>query len=264
MPAWWKWIEENLLGVPPASESDGSASSGSQDVEHQPVIESKTKKLPDMKQLPIIDWNSCKVRISLSPRDEVVRKQEQELLNLLKRQYFYFYFRGRHQQSSSQLSSQRPENTLGIPLKQLIPPSFIKEVQPATHFIWTMTTLAGDTVSVPFSFHHLDDPFPVADLRHLENMAKWPDVTVTLVWSDEEKHPSVDRTKFFKPFLWNTFAPGYAHSTGFRPHAWTWLFTSFAKGDKECLLRIEQGDNVWYMVLAEPCAGPWLKKPSLG
>jgi hypothetical protein len=142
-------------------------------------------------------------------------------------------------------------------------------MQPATHFIFTLVTKQGQTVKIPFSFHHLDDLFPVADLSLLNqqlNEETSTVITATLLWNQNSMLP-LDKSVFFRHFLYNNMAPGYPAGKGFRPHAWTWMFTSFAKGDSGCLLRLTKQDTkenkniqVGYIVLNKPLPIIWLTK----
>lgn len=205
-------------------------------------------------QAEIIDWLQCSIHIGKSPKNELVKKQQQILLQFMEKKY-----RALIQQTSKTT----------CPLKYVLPDQIQKWMQPATHFIFTLVTKQGQTVKIPFSFHHLDDLFPVADLSLLNqqlNEQTSTSITATLLWNQSSMLP-LDKSVFLRHFLYNNMAPGYPAGKGFRPHAWTWMFTSFAKGDSGCLLRLTRQDTekshniqVGYIVLSKPSPIVWLTK----
>lgn len=208
----------------------------------------------------IIQWSKCSIQIGKSPKTDLLKKHQQLLLRLMQRKYTELVQKTGHH---------------AIPLKLLLPNEIAKLMQPATHFIFHLVTRQNQKIALPFSFYHLDDLFPAADPSLFDaqvNQDQDKEYQATLVWT-KGGLPDIDKSTLFQPFLYNSMAPGYPAGKGFRPHAWTWLFTSFAKGNSSCLLRLTKhiandashdvshaATQVAYLLLDKPQPIVWLQK----
>ncbi len=94
----------------------------------------------------------------------------------------------------------------------------------ATHMIVTFCNFCGDEFSIPFDLDHLDDPFPVEDMRfitddcHVEDLPR----TLTLMHKAAPNGPVVEENMTHKllSLCWKYFRPGFTHH---RKYSWSWL-----------------------------------------